>query len=148
MSEQNMQNVRRLLEEVWTQGNLALLPELLAEDAVSHPMPHFGALVGPEEYKHFIAVYKGAFHDMDFEIVDQFASANKVATRWNARVTDDSGEARQDADTGEHLTIDGTTITHHDSSGKVIAEWATWDTGALMQSAAAPQIFEQLSVKA
>lgn len=146
MSEQNMKIVRRLLKEVWTQGNLALLPELLAADAVSHPMPHFDALTGPEEYQHFIAVYKGAFHDMDFDIVDQFASGNKVATRWCTHVTDDSGEARQDTDTGKHLTIDGTTITHHDSSGKIIAEWATWDTGSLMQSAAAPQIFEQLSI--
>ena len=30
MSEQNMKIVRRLLGEVWTEGNIALLPELLA----------------------------------------------------------------------------------------------------------------------
>jgi predicted ester cyclase len=149
MSEKkrNMKIVRRLLEEVWTQGNLSLLPELVAEDAVSHPMPQFSALKGPEEYKQFIAVYKGAFHDMAFNIEDQFASGNKVATRWTSTVTDASGDARQDADSGEQLTIDGTTITHHDSRGKIIGEWATWDTGSLLQSAAAPQVFEQLSIK-
>ena len=147
MSEKNMQIVRRLLEEVWTQGNLSLLPELVAENAVSHPMPNFGALQGPEEYKHFIAVYKGAFHDMTFTIEDQFGSGNKVATRWTTRVTDAAGDAVADTQTGEELIIDGTTITHHDSSGKIIGEWATWDTGSLLQSAAAPQIFEQLSIK-
>ncbi len=146
MSEGNMKNVRRLLEEVWTQGNLSLLPEILAEDVVSHPMPQFGAVRGREAYKHFIAVYKGAFLEMDFNIEDQFASGDKVATRWTSRVTDASGDARQDAATGEQLTIEGTTITHHDSAGKVIAEWATWDTHSLLQSAAAPQIFEQLSI--
>jgi hypothetical protein len=146
MAKKNMKIVQRLLEEVWTQGNLSLLPEIVAEDAVSYPMPQFGALHGPEEYKHFIAVYKGVFHDMTFNIEDQFGSGNKVATRWTSRVTDQGGEARQDAQTGEQLVIDGTTITHHDSSGKVIAEWATWDTGSLLQSAAAPQIFEQLSI--
>ena len=146
MSEQNMKVVRRLLEEVWTQGNLNLLPELVAENAESHPMPHLDALIGPEEYEHFIAVYKGAFHDMAFTIEDQFASGDKVATRWTTRVTDESGEAVKDTQTGEQLTIDGTTITHHDSSGKVIGEWASWDTGSLMQSAAAPQIFDQLSI--
>lgn len=148
MSEKNMQIVRRLLEEVWTQGNLSLLSELLAEDAISHPMPQFDALKGPEEYKHFIAVYKGAFHDMTFNIEDQFSSGNKVATRWTTKVTDVSGDTRQNDHTGEQLILEGTTITHHDSSGKIIAEWATWDTGSLMQSAAAPQIFAQLSVKA
>ena len=146
-SEQNLKNVRRLLEEVWTQGNLSLLPEIMAEDVVSHPMPQFGAVRGREEYMHFIAVYKGAFLEMNFYIEDQFASGNKVATRWTSRVTDASGDARQDAATGEQLTIDGTTITHHDGSGKVIAEWATWDTHSLLDSAAAPQIFEQLSIK-
>jgi predicted ester cyclase len=149
MSEKkrNMKVVRRLLQEVWTQGNLPLLQELVAEDAVSHPMPQFGALHGPEEYKTFIAVYKSVFHDMEFNIEDQFGSGNKVATRWTSKVTDAAGDARHDTHTGEQLTIDGTTITHHDSSGKVIAEWATWDTGSLMQSAAAPEIFEQLSIK-
>lgn len=147
MSEKNMQVVRRLLEEVWTKGNLSLLPDLVAEKAESHPMPNFGALHGPEEYKNFIAVYKGTFHDMAFTIEDQFDSGDKVATRWTSRVTDVAGDAVSDEQTGEQLTIDGTTITHHDSSGKITGEWATWDTGSLLQSAAAPQIFAQLSIQ-
>ena len=147
MSEQNMKVVRRLLDEVWTQGNLSLLPELIAPDAKSHPMPQFGEVQGPEEYKQFIAVYKGAFHDMAFTIEDQFSSNNKVATRWTSRVTDDSGDTRPGAEDGEQLAIEGTTITHHDDSGKIIAEWATWDSQSLLHSAAAPQIFEQLSIK-
>ena len=146
MSEQNMNNVRRLLEEVWTQGNLALLPELMAEDSVSYPMPQFGAVQGREGYMHFIAVYKGVFLDMSFNIEDQFASGDKVVTRWTSTVTDAAGDAKQDAATGEQLTIDGITITHHDSDGKIVAEWATWDTHSLLQSAAAPRVFEQLSV--
>ena len=146
MSDTNLRIVRRLLEEVWTRGNLSLLPELIAENAVSHPMPNFGALHGPEEYKHFIAIYKGAFHDMTFNIEDQFVSGDKVATRWTTQVTDAAGAVVKDAKTGEQLSIEGTTITHHDSSGKVIAEWATWDTGSLLNSAAAPQIFEQLAI--
>ena len=70
MSEQNMKIVRRLLEEVWTQGNLSLLPEIVAEDVVSYPMPQSGAVRGREEYKNFIAVYKGVFLDMNFRIED------------------------------------------------------------------------------
>lgn len=146
MSEQNMKVVRRLLEEVWTQGNLSLLPELIAVDAVSHPMPQFGAVRGPQEYKQFIAVYKGAFHAMTFSIEDQFASGNKVATRWVSHVPDETGEDRPGALAGEILTIEGTTITHHNDEGKIIAEWASWDSQSLLHSAAAPRIFEQLSI--
>jgi predicted ester cyclase len=146
MSDQNMQNVRRLLEEVWTQGNLDLLPELMAEDTVAYPMPQFGAVRGRDEYMHFIAVYKGVFLDMSFQLEDQFASGEKVVTRWVTKVTDASGDAQQDATTGEQLSIDGITITHHDSDGKIIAEWATWDTQSLLHSASAPRIFDQLAV--
>ncbi len=146
MSDQNMLNVRRLLEEVWTQGNLALLPELMAEDAVSYPMPQFGAVRGRDEYMHFIAVYKGVFLDMSFHMEDQFASGEKVVTRWVTLVTDTSGDAQHDATTGEQLSIDGITITHHNSDGKIIAEWASWDTQSLLHSVSAPRVFEQLAV--
>jgi predicted ester cyclase len=142
MSEQNMNTVRRLLQDVWTQGNLALLPELLADNALSRPMPQMDALQGPDGYMHFIAVYKGAFQDMSFSIEDQFAADNKVATRWVATVRD-AGDA---GSSGEHISIDGTTITHHDSDGKIIAEWGTWDTHSLLESTAAPQIYEQLHI--
>ena len=147
MSDANMKVVQRLLEEVWTQGDLSLLPELMGEDTVSYPMPQMGAMQGRDEYQNFLAVYKGIFLDMSFEIQDQFASDNKVVTRWISSVTDVSGDAQKDVTTGEHLTIDGITITHHDSGGKIVAEWATWDTQSLLQSATAPQIFEQLSIR-
>lgn len=147
MSQQNMKVVQRLLQEVWTEGNFSLLPELMAEDTVSYPMPGMGAINGREEYMHFIAVYKGVFLDMSFEIQDQIASDGKVATRWISRVTDPSGDAAVDSETGEQITIDGITITHHDDSGKIIAEWATWDTQSLLQSTTAPHVYEQLSVK-
>jgi predicted ester cyclase len=147
MSDTNSQIVRRLLEDVWTQGDLSLLPELLEDNAVSHPMPQVGPLHGPDEYKSFIAVLKSAFHNMQFSIEDQFSCENKVATRWIASVSDESGEARQDAHTGGKLTIDGTTLTHHDNSGRICAEWATWDTGSLLQSASGPRVFALLSIK-
>jgi predicted ester cyclase len=146
MSEQNMKIVRRLLGEVWTQGNLALVEELVAENSMSRPMPQMDAVRGPEGYREFIAIYKGAFLAMEFTIEDQFAADNKVATRWISRVTDAAGDAVADDATGEQVTIDGITITHHDSSGKIIAEWATWDTHSLLESAAAPEIYRQLSI--
>ena len=146
MSEQNMSSARRLLEEVWTEGNLSRLPEVMVEDVVARPMPHTDALHGVEEYRQFIAVYKGIFLDMRFLIEDQFASGDKVATRWVATVSGESGDELLDEETGEPLAIDGVTITHHDANGKIVGEWAVWDTHSLLRTAAAPRIFEQLSI--
>jgi predicted ester cyclase len=146
MSAVNMKYARRLLEEVWTDGNLALLPEFMAEDSVGHPMPQVGALQGREQYRNFIAVYKGIFLETRFTIEEQFASGDRVATRGIGRVTEASGDARKDVRSGAQLTVSGATITHHDSGGKIVAEWAYWDTHNLVESAAAPRIFEQLSI--
>ena len=146
MSEQNMSSARRLLEEVWTEGNLSRLPEVMVEDVVARPMPHTDALHGVEEYRQFIAVYQSIFLDMRFLIEDQFASGDKVATRWVSTVSGESGDALLDEDTGEPLAIDGVTITHHDADGKIVKEWAVWDTHSLLRTAAAPRIFEQLSL--
>ena len=146
MSEQNMSSARRLLEEVWTEGNLSRLSEVMVEDVVARPMPHTDPLRGVEEYRQFIAVYKGIFLDMRFTIEDQFASGNKVATRWVASVSGELEDALLDEETGEPLAIDGVTITHHDADGKIVEEWAVWDTHSLLRTAAAPRIFEQLSI--
>lgn len=146
MSEQNMKNVRRLFEEVWTQGNLALLPEVMAHDSLCYPMPQLDAVRGCDEYMAFIAVYKETFLDMSFKIEDQFATEGKVATRWVTHVMAASEDVEQPSINGEHLSIDGITITHHNSEGKIVAEWTTWDTEGLLQSAEAPRIFEQLSI--
>ena len=117
-----------------------LVPLLL--DLSIFPMPQLGELKGPDEYMQFIAVYKGAFQDMAFTIEDQFATDNKVATRWIATVTDTGREAGE-----QQIAIDGVTITHHDDGGKVVGEWGVWDTHTLLESAAAPKIFGQLSIK-
>jgi predicted ester cyclase len=141
-----MTSARRLLEEVWTEGNLSRLSEVMVEDVVSRPMPHTDPLHGVEEYRQFIAVYKGIFLDMRFTIEDQFASGNKVATRWVASVSGEFEDPLVDDETGEPLAIDGVTITHHDADGKIVGEWAVWDTHSLLRTAAAPRIFEQLSI--
>ena len=101
---------------------------------------------GVEEYRQFIAVYKGVFLDMRFLIEDQFAGGDRGATRWVATVSGESEDALLDEDTGEPLAIDGVTITQHDPGGKIVAEWAVWDTHSLLRTAAAPRIFEQLSI--
>jgi hypothetical protein len=83
---------------------------------------------------------------MRFTIEDQFASGNKVATRWVASVSGELEDTLLDEETGEPLAIDGVTITHHDADGKIVGEWAVWDTHSLLRTAAAPRIFEQLSI--
>ena len=145
MSEQNMLVVRRLLEEVWSDGNLSLLPELIDADYVSHATPHQMTLNGISQYEQRIAVYKGLFPDIRFTVEDQFASGDKVATRWSARLKEDSEVARRDADTGEPITVTGITISRFEN-GKAVEDWDTWDTLALFESSSIPDVMDAMTL--
>ena len=141
MSKRNMTTARALLESVWTNGDLAMLPELVHEEVSYHAMPMTETLVGIDQYRHLIAVFKGLYADLAFTIEDQFAGGDKVATRWIGRTR----EAGADGD-DEALQVRGMTITQHDDSGRIIAGWDSWDTSKIMQSAGNDSILKQLSV--
>jgi predicted SnoaL-like aldol condensation-catalyzing enzyme len=83
MSEHNKAIMRRFFHEVWSQGNLALVDELLARDWVGHAPP--SELDGPAELKRFIAAQRLACPDLQVTVEDQVAEGDRVATRWTAR---------------------------------------------------------------
>lgn len=141
MSKRNMTTARKLLESVWTNGDLALLPELVHEEVSYHAMPMTETLLGIDQYRHLIAVFKGLYADLAFTVEDQFAGGDKVATRWTGRVREEGADAGDDA-----LQVRGMTITQHDDAGRIIAGWDSWDTSRVMQSAGTDSILKQLSV--
>lgn len=141
MSKRNMANARKLLESVWTNGDLELLSELVHEEVSYHAMPMTETLAGIDQYRQLIAVFKGLYADLAFTVEDQFAGGDKVATRWTGRARE--GGANDEDDT---LQVRGMTITQHDDSGRIIAGWDSWDTSKIMQTAGTDSILKQLSV--
>ena len=83
MSEANKAVVRRLLEEVWGKGNLALVTELMAADCVCHIATDGIAINGAEEYRAHVAARQGIFGDTGVHVADQVAEGDRVATRWS-----------------------------------------------------------------
>ena len=84
MSEQNKALVRRLIEEVWSLGNFAVVGEVVARDYVGHSDTETH---GAEGYKQFFVALRGAFPDLRVEIEDQIAERDRVLARWTARGT-------------------------------------------------------------
>jgi predicted ester cyclase len=119
MSDANKAVLRRYFQEVWNQGNLALVDELFARDWVGHEPPHeFGGLV---ELKHFIAAQRQARPTLQITVEDQIEEGDRVATRWTARGT------RREADQGSAVTGDseawtGITLARL-ANGKIIEGW-------------------------
>ncbi|MFQ5858815.1 MAG: ester cyclase [Anaerolineae bacterium] len=115
--------VRRLIEEVW-KGNLDVLAELFAPNAVVHIPPDPAAL-SLADYKQLAAETHAGFPDTQLELEAIIAAGDKVAVRWTASGTH----------TGEYLGIapTGTAVKYpvheifHLADGKITASWTFVD---------------------
>ena len=128
-TEENKALVRRLIEEAWNKGNLAVIDELLSPDYVLH----IAAPGTPdrEGYKQAVNMYRTAFPDFHFTIEDMVAEGEKVAIRATMRGTQ-QGELMGFAPTGKELTQTAIAIRRFEG-GKIVEEWVETNMLGLMQ---------------
>ena len=142
MSEENKTLARRVLEEVFNEGNLDVVDEIFAQDYVHHDptMPEEGH--GREHIKEFASMYRSAFPDVRIEIEDQIAEGDKVVSRWVASGTHE-GDLMGIAPTGNRVTVVGTTIERI-ADGQIAETWDNYDAlGMMRQLGAIPSPEQQ-----
>ncbi len=128
-TEENKALSRRLIEEVWNQGNLAVIDELTAPNYVDHDPT--GPIQGPEGMKQFVSMYLTAYPDTHFTIEDQIAEGDRVVTRWTARGTH-KGPLMGIPPTGKQVTVAGISIDRV-VNGKLVEDWSSYDALGMMQ---------------
>ena len=132
-TEDNKTLVRRLIEEVWNRGNLAVFDELSAPDFLFHD-PGLPQVHTREEDKHWIAGVLDAFPDFHVAIEDVIAEGDQVVVRLTAHGTN-TGELRAPAPhpaTGRHVTITGITIARVEG-GQFVEIWHQVDWLGMFQ---------------
>lgn len=77
--------ITRLMVEVWGDGQLHVIPDLVATDFIGH-FP-IGDHYGPEGVRIDIASYRAALPDLTVTIDDLFAFEDKVVRRYTLRGT-------------------------------------------------------------
>ena len=128
--------VHRYFEECWTQGNFALLDQLVDANVVSHDVNNPGC-DGIEGQKRLITTYRTAFPDMIFDIESLMAEGDTAACRWIAQGTN-QGVLQGVPPTGKRATVPGLSIIRT-AGGKIIESWTSWDRlDALQQLGIAP----------
>jgi predicted ester cyclase len=78
--ESNKALVRRLYEEGFNQGNLDVVDELMAPDAVTHDPIILDAPTGPGAIRGGIEMIRRAFPDFHVEVLDLIAEGDRVAS--------------------------------------------------------------------
>ncbi|MDX6438862.1 MAG: hypothetical protein QOF45_1445 [Gaiellaceae bacterium] len=130
-AESNKALSRRLLDEAFNAGNMAVVDELVTADFVNHDSAAPEPLIGPDAAKASIEGYRTAFPDLRLTIEDQIADDDRVATRWSARGTH-GGELMGMPATGKQATVTGITIDRI-VNGRIAESWTNWDTLGMLQ---------------
>lgn len=137
MSEANKDVVRRFIDEVWNDGNLEAIDEVIAESHVDHDPANAGAPGGREGVRAFVETYRTAFPDSHIELGEMIAEGDLVAAPWRATGTH-SGELMGIPASGKPIEVTGIGIDRV-VDGKIVESWANWDALGLMgQIGAAP----------
>jgi steroid delta-isomerase-like uncharacterized protein len=128
-TDANKATLRRLWEEIFNGGNVALIDELVASDYFNHdPIP--GESPGSEGLKQFVLYLRSAFPDIHFDIEHLVAEDDKVVTRWQATATH-RGEFMGIPPTAITSNLNGMAI-HRIENGRIVEGWNNWDALGLL----------------
>jgi predicted ester cyclase len=120
-SAENREVARTALEQVCARGDMALAPRCYAEDFVDH--------VGRVEYRGLEGVrrstglYRRLFDDLAFDVVDQVAEGDRVASRW----------VLTGANRGRSVRLSGITISRL-REGRIVEDWSAFDGLELLRA--------------
>jgi steroid delta-isomerase-like uncharacterized protein len=128
----NIELMKRWFQEVWNEGKLDTIRELLSPDAVATGQVGADVVMhGPKDFVPFAKSIRAAFPDIKTTVEDAFGIEDKVVVRWSATMTHRGGDLGIPA-TGKPVRITGMTIVRI-ANGKIIEGWDNWDQLAMLE---------------
>jgi predicted ester cyclase len=118
--EGNRDVARTALERVCARGDMALAPSCYAEDFDDHV--NGIDYRGLEGVRRSTALYRVLFEDLSFEVVDQVAEGDRVASRFIV-----TGVNR-----GRQVRLWGITISRL-RDGRIVEDWSAFDSLELLR---------------
>ena len=122
--------IRRIFDEAFNQGNLAVVDELLSSDHFTHTafggVPH-----GPGGLKWLIAMFRTAFPDLHCTIEDEIREVDRFAAHWTMRGTH-RGLFLGNPPTGRLVEVQGL-IFARTANGRIVEDWTLVDQMGILQ---------------
>jgi steroid delta-isomerase-like uncharacterized protein len=130
--DQNIQLMQRWFQEVWNEGRIQTVYELLAPEAIARGQRGAETEIrGPEEFVKFVHEIRGAFSDITLVVEDILGAGDKVVVRWSAKMTH-SGDGLGIAPTGKTVRTRGISVARI-AAGKIIEGWDNWDQLGMLE---------------
>jgi steroid delta-isomerase-like uncharacterized protein len=122
--------LRRIPEEVWSKGDLAVADVILSPDFVNHN-PAFGHPPTRDGYKQTVAQFREAFPDLCMTVEDSLAEGDKATVRFRAQGTH-HGPFGAFRASGRSIDFTGT-ATALVNDGQIVELWVNGDLLGLLQ---------------
>jgi steroid delta-isomerase-like uncharacterized protein len=129
--EEHARTVRRYFDEVWSQGRLEVLDEILASNYVNHTPSTPNPPPGPGGLKPIVAAFREAFPDLRFTIQDMVVEGERVAIRVRMEGTHDGALFGIPA-THRRVRVDQINIELF-RGGRIVEHWRVTDEQGLMR---------------
>jgi steroid delta-isomerase-like uncharacterized protein len=131
MSAEENKAIMRRFWEVWEEGDIDRLDEMLAPDYVNHTLAAPDLPPGPEGVKEVIRMFRSGMPNLRVTIEDMIAEGDRVATRYALEGTH-RGDLFGVAPTGRRLSIKSMTVERL-SEGKIVEHWRVTDELDMMR---------------
>ena len=131
MSEQDKTAMRRIPLELFNEGRLDVVDQVVAEDYVEHlPLPP-GLPTGRAGLKAFVTGIRAAFPDFKYRVIHEIAEGELIVQHLSASGTMKGDFAGMPA-TGKHATWNETHIARV-AYGMLAEHWAVIDQLGMLQ---------------
>ena len=132
--QKNRETVVRLIEEVWTKGNLEIADEIIASEYTIRHDPGDqweGKTIDLPTFKERVKMSRHILPDQKFYIEDLVCEVEKVAVSWRFTGTQKADLPELPA-TNKQVNISGLTI-YYFANGKIIGHWQVFDKLSLIK---------------
>ena len=122
--------IRRMVENAFNQGTLAVVDELLAPDGITH-IPSWGMPQTREGLKQLIALFRSAFPDLQCTVEDEISVGDRVAAHWMLRGTH-TGLFLGNRPASRSIVVQGMIFAHIEN-GRIAEHWTLLDQMSMLQ---------------
>ena len=123
--------IQRYFNEVWNDGKINVLDEIIAPDYINHSPGMPNPPPGPEGLKPIVLAIREAFPDLHYEILNLVVSDTQVAAHVLMQGTH-QGDFFGIAPTGNKINVPQMQIERI-ADGKIVEHWRVTDDMSLMK---------------
>jgi len=133
--EENKENIRRHVDEIWHKGNMEVVNELIAPNYVLRN-PEGGDITGPDGFKQMGLTQRNAMPDIHFTIDNMIGEGDYVAVQYTSTGTF-TGKAGNIEPTGKKMN-QTQAIIYRFENGKQVETWVYRDMLSLSRQLGIP----------